>query len=1788
MSEDFAYRAKVLITQRRYQDAVRLCRRGLLTDPSREEGRLVLGMALLAMRRFEEVRAEMLALLRARPEDSVARRLLGQAFLEAGDLVRASEELEAVRRLAPSDPRIAELLDEVSEAQKDEPVASPSPSPRRWAEAEELETTPGDIPAPADRQLAPAAARPPAPAHAATAPSHETVTQPLEDQTFPDPLPAHLRELRVDVGALPSVVTQVLALDDAERMRKASVLMTTSPGEAALSDPTVPGSAASAGVPEPGRIAPTPSAADLIEVDASTDIAGPPPLRPQASPAEPTVPGAVSFVAAKGWPADPPPTITPVMPALVRAAARLAAATRGKSSLRVAIAEPDVPPAPAPVVFASPSSTLALAAAPVAVLTVVPSPSPAATSLPLLTPLPQQSFDPLEIDTKSYAAASEEARAREAGRSAEPRGRKPSLEEVRAVQQKFADAVSEISEVSEVDQSALPRPIVEVRSPAATPRVPEPRGGQPVEGAPSGDDEPESTVTEVPQSYREGGSPRGGAPRPGGPSAPAPATLEGGRTSSPMTVVAKPVGNMATQHASPDGVAPTALARAVPAPPSRPQVPEALRSRPASETAPAPPLADDRVTRALDPEERPDREGSLPPARLSQPPSFLDPQIDPPRRPGPKSAGDPQRPLGPPRSAIAPPAPASLPGLSSLPPPMPAPGRVTMPVIDEEDAKGKRISRPTIDGTPKNVLTSELRDSDDSLVGAALEESAERFEIAPKRSVAAPWEGAAAGKRDLPHPLGPPASAPFKPPPARAPAGAAFDPLDRPLSPEEFESSISGRPMPLISPAGEDSAVLRPEDLISGSEQVMLPEVQRSVVIPSTDGSPLDEPLSPDDFSYSGPVAGRLPSAVLPSVAAPGPVDPLDEPLSPDDFSYDPERAAAVGARGDGDLDRPRSPPAKPIVGPAPPMAIPRDALRQVPVMKSALVQAIPADPLDEPLAPSDFSEAVIPKGVKGGARRADAGRAAAPARAEAGPKPAPVRIVAKKGQPPVKVATKPLPKQRPRTDSRLLRIAIPSAVVAILLVLGVTGFLHWRAGRLRAAKVELAEKAEAVGDYPSLRTALGQYREVSDEVTDSREHLARVARTYALLAFEFGLPDDRRESRTILDRLRAMGAADPASAPIEAAAWAYMLASEGRLDDAELTLRPYQTPDPHVAYIRARVALQREAYEEAERILREATRVPPSWVRQSCALVDAMLGQNLKKAEGLQLLEGLGATHGRHVGVRLLRARLLAGSPHMREQARLELQSLVQPALWNSAAPSEQAWVHLLNAFLALDGPGGRPDATRALRSAREVGVGDVKFRLMLVRVLLGLRQLVEAKAELADIVRTAPPRARSEAGLLLAETHLSLGEIAEAEALLTQVDESARRHLLKGRVLMAQRKMAEALGEFRIAKTQDPSLAMAFEVDLESARAQLNIGETSTAVETARALVRDHPDNVTVALLLGDALLKAGTAEATPASARYLHEAEQAYQNAIRLAPESVDARLKLANLARWRGDLSRAREMLEEILARDGGNIEAHIVRASLAGESGNLPDARQLLARIQQLPSAVSEPGAVAVLEAELSLRAGTLEGVEALLERAQRGGASDGEYQHVLGLWKLRTYKIADALQALRIASGALPGDSVRSAELARAYRLSDATKRDTEQMAEGALRIDQRLADAIVVRALILMDDGALGPAATLLRQAEQGLLARPRDANVQAFLTMAKGRYEYEQGRAQEAQRLLEEAIRLDARLAEAHYFLGLTFIDLARTRDACTELGRFLEIAPGVRDTADAESERRRLGCR
>jgi tetratricopeptide (TPR) repeat protein len=113
---DFVSRGQALVAAGQYQEAVKICRLGLLAKPTDLAGRLILGQALLALRRYDEVLAEMRVAVSSDPGNAGAHQLRGEAFLRKGDAFAAVESLERARELAHGDPTIAALLAEARHA----------------------------------------------------------------------------------------------------------------------------------------------------------------------------------------------------------------------------------------------------------------------------------------------------------------------------------------------------------------------------------------------------------------------------------------------------------------------------------------------------------------------------------------------------------------------------------------------------------------------------------------------------------------------------------------------------------------------------------------------------------------------------------------------------------------------------------------------------------------------------------------------------------------------------------------------------------------------------------------------------------------------------------------------------------------------------------------------------------------------------------------------------------------------------------------------------------------------------------------------------------------------------------------------------------------------------------------------------------------------------------------------------------------------------------------------------------------------------------------------------------------------------------------------------------------------------------------------------------------------------------------------------------------------------------------------------------------------------------------
>ncbi|MFK7998762.1 MAG: tetratricopeptide repeat protein [Polyangiales bacterium] len=104
---------KQMILERRFQDAVRACRRELLSHPSKYDIRLMLGHALMALSRYDDVRTEMQVLLRSAPEYGAAHRVLGEAFLRLKRTDEAAQSLRSAMHLDENDDEARGLLAEL-------------------------------------------------------------------------------------------------------------------------------------------------------------------------------------------------------------------------------------------------------------------------------------------------------------------------------------------------------------------------------------------------------------------------------------------------------------------------------------------------------------------------------------------------------------------------------------------------------------------------------------------------------------------------------------------------------------------------------------------------------------------------------------------------------------------------------------------------------------------------------------------------------------------------------------------------------------------------------------------------------------------------------------------------------------------------------------------------------------------------------------------------------------------------------------------------------------------------------------------------------------------------------------------------------------------------------------------------------------------------------------------------------------------------------------------------------------------------------------------------------------------------------------------------------------------------------------------------------------------------------------------------------------------------------------------------------------------------------------------
>ncbi|MBL9019829.1 MAG: tetratricopeptide repeat protein [Myxococcales bacterium] len=125
-ASDFVTRGQALVASGQFQEAVKVCRLGLLGRPTTVEGRIVLGQALLALKRYDEVLAEMRVALELDHGSVSAQALKAEALMRKGDHHAAGEVIDKLRPQASGDGRIAQLLADYDKGGARRPAISAS------------------------------------------------------------------------------------------------------------------------------------------------------------------------------------------------------------------------------------------------------------------------------------------------------------------------------------------------------------------------------------------------------------------------------------------------------------------------------------------------------------------------------------------------------------------------------------------------------------------------------------------------------------------------------------------------------------------------------------------------------------------------------------------------------------------------------------------------------------------------------------------------------------------------------------------------------------------------------------------------------------------------------------------------------------------------------------------------------------------------------------------------------------------------------------------------------------------------------------------------------------------------------------------------------------------------------------------------------------------------------------------------------------------------------------------------------------------------------------------------------------------------------------------------------------------------------------------------------------------------------------------------------------------------------------------------------------------------------
>jgi tetratricopeptide (TPR) repeat protein len=292
----------------------------------------------------------------------------------------------------------------------------------------------------------------------------------------------------------------------------------------------------------------------------------------------------------------------------------------------------------------------------------------------------------------------------------------------------------------------------------------------------------------------------------------------------------------------------------------------------------------------------------------------------------------------------------------------------------------------------------------------------------------------------------------------------------------------------------------------------------------------------------------------------------------------------------------------------------------------------------------------------------------------------------------------------------------------------------------------------------------------------------------------------------------------------------------------------------------------------------------------------------------------------------------------------------------------------YVLATFLISQGRNA--EAEVVVQKIKSLGEGNSRDRGALARYYLLTRKLEAAKKEFSEILRRHPDDGFNRRQL--ANMEIGANDFAGAE---------------------------ELLNDGLKIKPSDPDMLL-LRGQLRVAQGQLNDGIRD--LQRVSALHRGWAEPQ---YFLGLAQLRAGQP--------YL--AENAFNSALQLSPDLLDARLALAGIALERGQAHRARHDLEEVLKGKPTAVEPYVLHAvALAGDGEHVAAVEALLRLINEFPQPRAR-GVVYRTLAWVELNQGSFEEAHSFAKRAVEADPMSLDALSLLGMSRLQANHVDEGL-----------------------------------------------------------------------------------------------------------------------------------------------------------------------------